>query len=211
MTSVAEYTTLAEVKTASSIPKEDLSRDELIAWLIPNVSRQIDRYCHRFFYAKTATQVYDYQGEYKLWLRWDLQSLTSIQNGDGTMFDITTLFKYPIDGPPYQWIETNRASGITFRWSSTTPQQCIAVAGSWGYLEDGETPGPIANGCASWCKYVLQVAKLAGVKSKTIGDYSVSYSNVLDILRQGPPNEAGFYLDGYVKRRFATTSVEIAP
>ena len=85
------------------------------------------------------------------------------------------------------------------------------MTGSWGYLEDGETPIAIQDACDSWISYLLKVGKLAGVKSTTIGDYSVSYSSVLDYLRNGPPNEAAFYLDGYRKSRFATTSMEIAP
>jgi hypothetical protein len=207
----SEYTTLPEVKTVAQIPTADESRDELIAFLIPRISRHIDIHCHRHFYAKTATEVYDYQTEFTLWLRGDLHTLTAIQNGDGEAIDITTVFKYPLAGPPYQWIEMNQSSSVTFRWAATTPQQCISVSGIWGFLEDGDTPQAISDACAAWAKYVLQVSKLAGVKSTTIGDYTVSYSNVLDILREGPPNEAGHYLEAYKKRRFATTSREIAP
>lgn len=105
-----QYTSLADAKIYAGIPVTDESRDELITYLIPHVSRHIDKYCHRFFYARTATQIYDYQNQFKLWLRWDLNSLTSVTNGDGTLFDITTLFKYPSDGPPYQWIELNRST-----------------------------------------------------------------------------------------------------
>ena len=208
---LSEYIPLVDAKTVATIPQSDTSRDELIAWMIPKVSRHIDRYCRRIFYAKVATERYDYQSEHRLWLRGDLNTLTAIQNGDGTAIDIATVFKYPLNGPPYQWIEMNVSSGITFRWAATTSQQCITVTGTWGFLEDDATPEPIVDACGAWIKYILQVAKLAGVKSKTIGDYTISYSSVLDILRQGPPNEAGYYLDGYRKSRFATTSREVAP
>lgn len=211
--SISDYSVIGDVKIVCGIPAGDTSRDDLINYLIPKVSRHIDRYCKRHFWPKTGSEVYDYQGEFKLWLRGDLQSLTSIVNGDGTTMDISTnkMFLYPLNGPPYQWIEMNVSSGITFRWTPTTDQQAITVTGVWGYLEDGDTPEPIKDACAEWIKYLLTVSKLAGVKSTTIGDFSTSYSNVLDYLKNGPPNEAAFYLDGYIKRRFATTSREIAP
>lgn len=208
---ISDYSTIGDTKIICGIPVGDTSRDDLLNLLIPRVSRHIDRYCKRFFYPKTATEIYDYQSEFKLWFRGDLNTLTSIQNGDGTMIDISKLFLYPEIGPPYGWVEWNTSSGLTFRWAPTTSQQCILVTGVWGYLEDGDTPGPIKDACSSWISYLLKVGKLAGIKSTTIGDYSVSYSNVMDYLKNGPPNEAAFYLDGYVKRRFATTSREIAP
>lgn len=208
---VSDYTTIGNAKIVCGIPAGDTSRDELINYLIPKVSRHIDRYCKRFFYPKDATFRYDYQSEFKLWLRDDLNNLTEITNGDGTEMDISTMFLYPVNGPPYQWVELNQSTGITFRWATTTEQQCLSITGEWGYLEDGETPEPIQDACASWISYLLKVGKLAGVKSTTIGDFSTSYSNVLDYLKNGPPNESAFYLDGYVKRRFATTSREIAP
>ncbi len=207
---ISDYAQIGDVKIVCGIPVGDTSRDDLINLLIPRVSRHIDRYCKRFFYPKTQTHKYDYQSEFKLWLRDDLHELTSITNGDGEAMDISTMFLYPINGP-YQWIELNESTGITFRWAPTTQQQCLSVTGEWGYLEDDDTPEPIKDACASWISYLLKVGKLAGVKSTTIGDYSTSYSNVLDYLKNGPPNESAFYLDGYVKRRFATTSREIAP
>lgn len=205
------YCTIGNAKIVCGIPAGDTSRDELINYLIPKVSRHIDRYCKRIFYPKVTTELYDYQSEFKLWLRGDLHALTGITNGDGTAMDISTQFLYPLNGPPYGWIELNDSTGITFRWGATTQQSCIAVTGTWGYLEDEETPEPIQDACASWISYLLKVGKLAGVKSTTIGDYSTSYSNVLDYLKNGPPNESQFYLDGYKKSRFATTSREVAP
>ena len=186
---ITDYTSLSEAKIYSSIPVVDTSRDELITQIIPEVSRHIDTYCHRFFYPKTATTyIYDYQGESKLWLRDDLQTLTAVQNGDGTALDVSTLLLYPLNGPPYQWIEMNRSSGVTFRWTPTTNQRAITVTGTWGFLVNGATPPSITAACNAWISYLLKVGKLAGVKSTTIGDYTVSYSSVMDILRNGPPN-----------------------
>jgi hypothetical protein len=184
--------------------------------MIPRVSRHIDKYCKRFFYPKDTTYTYDFQSTDKIWLREDLQSLTGITNGDGTAIDLTKLFLYPLNGPPYQWIEFNQSSSQSFRWGATTDQQCILIEGVWGYLEDDgtgtyTTPLPIQDACSAWISYILKVGSNAGIKSTTIGDYTVSYSNVLDYLRNGPPNEASYYLDNYVKRRFGTTNRAIAP
>lgn len=209
----SNYAEIGDVKIVCGIPAGDTSRDDLINYLIPKVSRHIDQYCKRFFWPRIQSQVYDWQSTHKLWLRGDLQTLTSITNGDDTTFDLTKILKYPIVGPPYQWLEVIESSSAVFVWNSATrgTQQCITVTGVWGYLEDGATPEAIKDACSAWISYLLKVGKLAGVKSTTIGDYTVSYSNVLDFLRNGPPNESSYYLENFVKRRFATTSKSVAP
>jgi len=208
-----DYATLAEVKTYCEIPTGDTTRDGIINFLIPKISREIDEVCHRHFYPITDAKVHDFQTEQKIWLRDDLDSLTSITNGDGSSFDLTKIMKYPLSGAPYQWLEVVHGSSQWFLWNQTlsTPQQCLTVTGSWGYLKGGTTPSPIVNATVAWISYLLKVGKNAGIKSKTIGDYTVSYSSVLDYLRQGPPNEAQEYISHYVRRRFATMSREVAP
>ena len=201
---VSDYTTLANVKIVMGIPAGNTSQDDLINYLIPVVSRQIDDYCHRHFYPKTATEVYDYNDEWRLWLRGDLISVTEITNGDETELTSDHYFLYPNGGPPYGWIEINRSSGITFRFGATTDQQCISVEGSWGFLKDGSTPTQIANACTAWISYLVKLGKNAGVKSKTIGDYQIVYANTMDALGNGPPNEVSFYLDAFVKRRYGS-------
>lgn len=199
------YCEIGDVKIVAQIPDGDTSRDDLINFLLPKVSRHIDRYCRRFFFPKTASWKHDFQSRERLWLRTDLHSLTSITNGDGTTVSPTAIFLYPVFGPPYQRIDFNHSSSQAFLWTPTTTQQAITVTGVWGWLnEDGETPEEIVDACASWISYILKLGPLAGVKSRTIGDYSVSFSAVLDFLRTGPPNEVSFYLEGFKRSRFGT-------
>lgn len=198
------YAEIGDVKIAAEIPDGDTTRDDLINFLIPKVSRAIDGYCKRFFYPLTGTYVHDYGSLTRLWLRTDLDELVEIVNGDGVVVDSDIILLEPINGPPYQWIDLDEGSSTTFRWRPTSPRRSIFVEGTWGYLEDGETPENIQNGCSAWVTYLLKLGKNAGIKSRTIGDYSVSYAAVLDYLRNGPPNEASFYLDSFVRRRFGT-------
>lgn len=202
--STPDYTTLGVVKVFAEIPAGDTSRDDFINWMIPRISRQVDKYCHRHFYPKQATEIYDYNDEWKLWLRGDLHSMGSITNGDLTTLDPSHYFLYPLSGPPYGWIEINRSSGVTFRFGALTPQQSISISGIWGYLEDGDVPSGIVDGATTWISYLLKLGKNAGIRSKTIGDYTVSYANFVDAVKEGPPGESSYYLDHFIKRRYSS-------
>jgi hypothetical protein len=199
---VGDYTTLAGFRTFRQYKTANTKDDALISSLIAPVSREIDGYCHRHFYAKTETQTYDYQEQFKLHLRGDLHSLTSIVHGDNETLDSQYYILYPLFGPPYRWIVTNKHYGYGFRWVRTD-QAAIQVTGVWGFLDsDGNTPTSIALACNAWISYLIQATKNAGVKSTSIGDYSVSYSAALDYLKNGPPNEVAGIL-----ARFKRTTI----
>lgn len=202
--SVEDYTTIGNVKTVMGVPAGDTSQDDLINYLIPIISRNIDDYCHRHFYPLEATEVYDYTDEWKMFLRGDLLEVTEFLNGDGTALDSGDYHLYPLGGPPYSWVEVNHGSAKTFRFGATTTQQCISVTGTWGYLKNGETPASIGHACTAWIAYIIKLGKNAGVKSKTIGDYQITFANVMETLGDGPPNECRAYLDKFVRRRYAS-------
>jgi hypothetical protein len=205
MSECAEYTTVPKVKIQAGIDRDDTSQDAWIQSLIEPVSRAIDEHCHRWFYARTLTIPWDYQDPWKLML-WgrDLLSITTLTNGNGTAFSAGQYFLYPTFGPPYRWIEIARNRGVLFNWSGT-PQQAISIAGTWGYLEDGETPTRIQYAAAAWLSYLLKEGPDAGVRSKTIGDFSVSFGSLDEQLKE-PPGEVKNALGKFIMRDYQAVS-----
>lgn len=201
---VSDYTTVDELKIFRQTPSGDTSDDALIALLIPEVSRSIDDYCHRWFYPKTATMVYDFQESYYLMLRDDLQSVTTLNHANGTQTLTSQYYLlYPVMGPPYRWIERDQTYGLPFLWTNT-PQQAISIVGVWGYLENGATPNRIGLACRLWLTYLLDELSHQGVRSTTIGDYSITYVTAIEMLKNGPPESVEKVLAYFVKRNFAS-------
>ncbi len=96
---------------------------------------EIDHRTKRHFYPRVATRKYDFPGSLDcLWLDEELISLTTLTNGDSTEITSTYYKLYPYSGPPYWYIELDESQGVIFQYS-TTRQQCISVAGVWGYDE----------------------------------------------------------------------------
>lgn len=105
---------------------------------IESASRSVEGLLHRTFYPWTGTRYFDYPSNqsaryWRLWLgRYELVSLTSIANNDGSTVSGANVFLEPQDGPPYDRIEIN--TGTTAAWASgTTWQRAVAVTGVYGY------------------------------------------------------------------------------
>lgn len=197
-----DYATLAQVKLHLKIATDATFLDAWLNFIIPVVSRAIDDHCHRHFWAKTATRVFDYQSGKKLFFKADLHSVTEILHGVNTLevLAASKYFLYPEIGPPYQWLEINESSNVQLQYSQFTQQQAISIRGVWGFLENGATPNRITWATCAWISYLHKLGANAGVKSKSIGDYSISYSSTLDYLRNGPPNEADGALGPFIRR-----------
>lgn len=202
MTLASEYATIQQVKQHLQISDDDDHLDGWLSFIIPAISREIDAYCLRHFWPKTATYTYDYQEAKKLYLKRDLWSVAEIRHGTNTaeVLSPSSYFLYPEMGPPYQWIEINHSSTVNFRFSQYTTQQSIRVTGVWGYLEDGAIPNRVTWATCAWISYLHKLGPLAGVKSTSIGSYSVSYGSTLEYLKDGPPNEVLSILKKLVRR-----------
>ncbi len=194
-----DYTSLSAYRIFREYDDDDTIDDALISSLIPGVSRAIDDHCHRWFWPKTATMVYDFQEPDYMMLRDDLESVSSIVHALNETLNSQYYLLYPNNGPPYRWIEINTNYGYNFRWVNT-PQKAISITGVWGYLQAGATPSRITMACNSWINYLITVARNAGVKSKKTGDHEVTYAAALDYLRNGPPSEVAGYLAHFIKR-----------
>lgn len=209
---VSDYTTLANVKIISGISDSDTSKDALITLLIPIVARHVDNHCHRHFYPIEETRYFDFQGYWKMWLRGDLWSLDDMTCNDGTVLSNAVqrmLFLRPQVGPPYRWVEVNRAIGTGFRYQ-TTPQDSVAVTGTWGYLDSvtEEAPVEIGHAVAAWINYLILVSEKTGIASETIGDHTKSYTSIMNFLKSGPPNEVSDILSHFIYRDITSPSTD---
>lgn len=173
-----------------------------VAQLIDPVSRQIDTHCRQWFYARTQTRVYDFQRRERLWLDAPLLTLTTLTNGDDDVLTASNYFLYPRVGPPYHWIDINRASGVYFQWSAT-PQQCISVTGTWGNTTTAPTLVRLAA-CA-WISHLLPAGQDVGVQSKSVGSFSVSYGAAQVELKE-VPGEVTMMLSGFIYRTYNSMS-----
>lgn len=100
-------------------------------------------------YPTVATYTFDWPADprsrgYRLWLdERTLISLTAATSG-GTALDVADLRPYPLVGPPYTAIETDRGSNTIFG-GGATPQGDITVTGLWGYRNDEATAGALTG------------------------------------------------------------------
>jgi hypothetical protein len=193
MPSTSLYVTPVQMRTYLGIPEDDTSEDARLAGLIAGISRAIDAHCRRHFYLTTETRRYDAArltelpiqsqtrlgfpwwggASRRLWLDADLHTPIELINGDGTILDPDDYVLYPLDGPPYRWIDTRLDHGALLRWQGT-PQAAFHVSGLWGYITpESEELIPLA--CQMWVSAQLSGAQNPGVSSKSIGAFSVSF------------------------------------
>jgi hypothetical protein len=145
------YCTLAEFK-AYGLPKalNSAADDTVISLLIESASRKADYYSGRTFYAGSATVHYFDTplanqtppiGNYltsptnpadTILFDADLQALTSITNGDGTVLDPASYVLLPYSGPPYSGVRLRPSSGTMWNTNAGDPLAAIQVLGTWG-------------------------------------------------------------------------------
>lgn len=152
-----DYTTTALLKARLGIT--DTADDTILAAIITAVSRLIDDYAGRRFYAATETRYYT-AAHYDRLLVDDLLSVTSLQtdpDGDGVYdYTWTANTDYAL-GPynatleaqpqPYWWLEV-RPYG-SYRFPAGVPRG-VKLAGSFGF--SSTTPVVIGEACLLACE-----------------------------------------------------------
>lgn len=143
------YATREDVKSALDV-KETARNNRQIDRLIDFASRSIEGLCHRKFYPELDTRYFawpdDQMGRsYRLWLNKDeLISVTSVTAG-GTTIASTDYFLEPVNsGPPYTRLEIDLSSSAYFDVGDTH-QRNIAITGTFGYRDDSESAGTLAE------------------------------------------------------------------
>lgn len=139
------YTTREQVMSAPEI-KATAYNNKQIDSAIESGSRAVEGLLHRKFYPVVDTRYFDYPNDQRarvgrLWLGEDeVVSITSITSG-GTTISSDHYFLEPANsGPPYQWIDLDRADNATFSVGATY-QRNIAIAGTFCGCALEEVPG----------------------------------------------------------------------
>lgn len=151
------YTTLAKLKRQLNI--DDGAEDQALEALVEAVSRAIDDYCGRRFYAVTQTRYYTPRYARCLLVD-DLLSVTTLKtddDGDGT-FETTWATSDYLLAPynaqqetpprPYSLVETAPSGDY---WFPVGRQRGVEIAGSWGF--SASTPDSIEAACLFQAAY----------------------------------------------------------
>ena len=139
------YTTREILKR--SLDQGEVARNNVnIDRCIESASRNIDGLCHRIFYPRTATKLYDWPNDqnaltWRLWLDGnDLISLSAASSG-GTAIPVANINLEPNQyGPPYNRVEIDIGTSSSFGGGSTH-QQDISLTGLWGWSDDQTNVG----------------------------------------------------------------------
>lgn len=198
---IGDYTDYTAVKQHVGIAAATSTYDDLLAVLVTAVSRAIDGYCRRQFYATTETRYFDYEDSYRLWLDKDLISVTTLTSGGVALTNNTDYYLWPYAGPPYRRIDIKTDGGKLFSYSGTT-QRATSIAGSWGYAST--PPLPVALAAKLWCAVYIARQGREGVASKGLADAAGDFRvNFEAFDPANPPLMVASVLQPYIYRDFA--------
>ncbi len=170
MAIVNGYTTLATLKSRISITDE--TDDTELERIITAVSRAIDDYCGRRFYAANETRYYTAMHSDYLLVD-DLLSVTLLstdEDGDRTYETTWTATDYDLepanaalDGEPYWEIRTAPEG----RYSFPSTARGVKVTGSFGFAS--ATPAVVEEACLAQCKLVFDARNsVSGVEGGSV-------------------------------------------
>lgn len=145
------YTTLATLKVRLGIA--DTSDDSVLEAIVESVSRAIDDYCQRQFYAVSQTRYFTARRHDRLLVD-DMLSVTTLktdEDGDGTYETTWASSDYQLAPynaqlesvpQPYTVIETSENGDYCF---PVGIRKGVQVAGSWGF--SSTTPDVVEQAC----------------------------------------------------------------
>jgi len=142
------------VKKALDV-KATARSDDDVDRAIQAATRSVEGLLHRRFYPQDMTRYYDwpsYQYAYpwRIWFdAWELAAIpTSVTTG-GTAIPLADIFFEPVNtGPPYTYMEINRATNAAFG-AGPTPQRDVAVTGTFGFDLNTAGAGSLATAVSS--------------------------------------------------------------
>lgn len=146
------YVTLEACKRALWEQAPSGERDKVLSQKIEAASREIEGLTHRIFIPKTQTRNFDFpyrdmRSGWVLPLDEDLISVSALTKDDDTATAIVAAdyFLEPANyGPPYSQIQIDLSSSAFFS-SVATHQRAVRVTGIWGYCQDTEAAGALAE------------------------------------------------------------------
>jgi len=124
--------------------------DDDIDRAIQAASRAVEGQLHRKFYPQDMTRYWDWPSfqqapPWRIWFdAWELAAIpTSVTTG-GQQIPIGNIFFEPANsGPPYTYMEINRATNSAFG-AGPTPQRDVAVTGPFGFNLNTAAAGALA-------------------------------------------------------------------
>lgn len=112
---------------------------------IEAASRSIERALFRKFYPFKGTRYMDWPGStrrvspaWKLWLDENELLVVDTLSSGGIAISVSDIIPRPSGAPPFNCIELNRSGSATFGGGST-PQNTVAITGTFGFCDDNET------------------------------------------------------------------------
>jgi hypothetical protein len=151
------YCTREDVKRSLDI-KETARNNWQIDQALQATARNIEHHLHRQFYPLVTTYYWDwpnYQYAYpwRVWFdQWELADTTvnpPVVTTGGEVISNSDIFWGPWNGsPPYTYMELNRSTSAAFGVSAT-PQQDIAITGTFGYDITTDAAGTLAAAVSS--------------------------------------------------------------
>lgn len=140
------YATTAQLKTYMGITSS--SDDALLGDCIARAQAIVDDYTSRVFESPAdTTRVYtpivnrassgfgiagDLEDDYTMGLSYDIISVTTITNGDGSNVPLSAIVILPLNFTPGYAIRIKQSSG--YYWTYTgTPEGSVSITGRWGY------------------------------------------------------------------------------
>lgn len=164
------YATLQNVKDwlNSKGLTTDATDDAVIETIIGAASRYIDGQINTQFYTVSETHYFDAPKRIDDILFFDdeLASITSITNGDGSTIPSTAYVMYPANALPYYGVQMLRNAGTAWLTKNGSPQQAIAVAGTWGNV--AAAPDDIKTACVLIAVGIYRRRKGENTTGKTI-------------------------------------------
>lgn len=193
--------------------KDTWRSNDQIDRAIETSSRTIDSQLHRVFYPRDTTYSWDWPNRqfvspWELRLeQWDLLVLTQLISG-GVVIPLAQVIPRPtnrLPGRPYTKIELDRSSTATFA-AGPTPQNAIAITGTWGYTADTDPAGILAAQIATTSVTTMTVSdgSLLGV-----GDLAVIQSERLLITARATVTTGQTNLAGATTASAADSAVTV--
>lgn len=143
------YSSREDVKRATDI-QITARNNSLVDDAIQSAARDIENFLNRVFYPTDATRKFDwpnysYAFPWRLWLDAnELAAQATTVTAGGVALTLANLFFEPVNyGPPYSSIQINRSTNTSFGGGST-PQQSVAVTGTFGYDLNFDPAGTLA-------------------------------------------------------------------
>lgn len=178
-----EYATRAQLKERLGIT--DAANDAALDEVLEGVSRAIDDYCGRRFYAATETRYYT-AVEANLLTVDDLLTLTTLKtDGDGdrvyedtwatTDYDLEP-YNASLEGRPYWRIRTTPNGKLSF----PKVRKGVEIVGSWGYRST--VPVQVREAC------LLQSARIHRRRDQPYGVYGMPASGTAVFISRIDPD-----------------------